>query len=340
MNDMQSTSSGWERPISGPALIPGRVQEDIDIWSNLIERVREVAIRRGWNKAETARRSSMASGTFSQWYSGTYTGRLDRQNEIISKWLDALEDQAELAATIPASPAFLRLKTSEEIIQTLRWAQLCPDLVVITAASGLGKTEACMHYERTVPHTHLVTISPHTKTVHGMLIALVDALGIQQHNPARFTSAIGQRLQSSGGNTLLIVDEAQNLVDDAVNQLRHFVDKHRCGVALVGNEEIYTRFTKKSDGPSYAQLKRRIGKRLKRNKPYAADIVAFIEAWGVTEPEAVRFLTGVGMKGGALGQIDKTMKLASMLALGNGHEQVTLAHIREAWSNRDVEDMA
>ncbi|NBN76782.1 AAA family ATPase [Microvirga tunisiensis] len=343
MNEAVSTSgsnSNWDRPTKRPAMIAGRTADDIETWEGLVERVREVAQARGWNKTEVGRRAEFTSSAFSQWYSGSYMGRLDRQNEQIRRWLEAVENQQELVSAIPTGPGFLRLRTASEIINTLQWAQICPDLVVITAASGLGKTAACRYYQAVTPHVHMVTISPHTKTVHGMLVALVGALGVTQHNPARYVEAIGQRLEAQGGHTLLIVDEAQNLVDDAINQLRHFVDINRCGIALVGNEEIYARFTRRADGPSYAQLKRRIGKRLKRNKPYAEDLTAYIAAWGVTDPDAVRFLTGVGMKGGALGQIDKTMKLASMLSMSEGAEQVTATHIRDAWSNRDVEDMA
>jgi DNA transposition AAA+ family ATPase len=182
------------------------------------------------------------------------------------------------------------------------------------------------------------TMSPHTKTVHAMLADIAEELEVMVYNPAKLGRAIGRRLERSGG-ALLIVDEAQNLVDDAINQLRHFADNHRCGIALVGNDEIYSRLAKKQDGPSYAQLKSRIGKRLRRVKPPMEDIQMFIAAWGVTDPECVKFLVGVGMKGGALRQIDKTMKLATMNAMGRG-EPVGLAHIRSAWLQRDVEEIS
>jgi len=64
-----------------------------------------------------------------------------------------------------------------------------------------------------------------------------------------------------------------------------------------------------------------------------------IAAWGVGEADAVKFLTGIGLKAGALRQIDKTMLLAGMFALGKG-VAVGLKHIRAAWRNRDVEEMA
>lgn len=339
MNEHLNTSPAWERPVRGPELKSNRTQVDVEMWWTLVDRVIDVAASNGWSKSEIARRSGMPSGTFSQWFSGSYAGRLDQQNEIIARWLEAIEDQAGFAAAIPISPAFLKLRITNDILDTLRWAQMAPDLVAITIAAGNGKTKACQHYAATTPHVYMSTISPNTKTVHGMLVELCAALDVTEHNPAKFVRAIGNKLQRIGSGTLLIIDEAQNLVDDAINQLRHFVDVHGCGIALVGNDEIYARFTKKTDGPSFAQLKSRLGKRLQRAKPIDADLRAYIAAWNVTDPDSVKLLIGIGQKAGALRQVDKTMKLASMLALGAG-EEVGLRHIKAAWQNRDVEDLS
>ena len=221
----------------------------------------------------------------------------------------------------------------------LAWAQVTPDMVMITVDAGQGKTMACRQYVAARSHAYMITMSPHTRTVHGMLVDLAAELDVVQHNPAKLTRAIGKRLQRTGAGTLLIVDEAQNLKDEAIDQLRHFVDMYDCGVALVGNTEIYSRFHKRSDGPSYAQIKRRIGMRLKRTKPRVEDLHALIDAWGMTDDETRKVLVGIGMKDGALGQIDKTMKLAAIRAAGAG-TTITAEHVRAAWSNRDVEAMA
>lgn len=347
MNDTNGTSpnrnsgSTWERPLVGPdARLANRTAQDIELWWELIDRVIEVARLNSWTKTEVARRIGMAEGTFSQWFSGKYNGRLENQNLAVSQWLDALEETASLVATIPTSPAFLKTLASNDIIETLAWAQTTSDLVAITFAAGFGKTATCRHYAATRPHVYMATMSPHTKTVHGMLNELAAELEVQVFNPARLSRSVGKRLQGNGGNPLLIVDEAQNLCDDAINQLRHYVDVNKIGVALVGNSEIYSRFARKADGtgPSYAQLKSRYGKRLRRDKPIIEDLHTFIEAWGVNDPDMVKFLLGIGLKGGALRQIDKTMKLASMYALGDG-KPLSLDYLQAAWRNRDVEDM-
>jgi DNA transposition AAA+ family ATPase len=340
-SQMKNTST-WERPLHGPdPKLANRTAENIEQWWGLVDRVIAVARASSWTKTEVARRIGMPDGTFSQWFSGQYAGRLDTQNEKVIQWLASLEEMAELAAAIPASPAFLKLKTSTEILETLAWTQMTADFVGITFGAGMGKTTACRHYRDTRPHVFLATVSPHTKTTHGMLNELAAELDVHVLNPAKLVRAIGQRLRRAGGNPLLIVDEAQNLTDDAINQLRHFSDNYNCGVALVGNGEIYGREARRqtSGGGSHAQVKSRFGKRLRGEKPRQEDLQTFIAAWGVTEPAMVKFLIGIGVKGGALRQIDKTMKLALMNALG-ADRSLSLADIEAAWKNRDVEELA
>ncbi|SIR41385.1 hypothetical protein SAMN05880590_12715 [Rhizobium sp. RU35A] len=329
--------TGWEQPEPDSAFLEKHA-DDIDEWRQIRGQVVEIAIANGWSKAEVTRRSGMKEGTFSQWFSGTYLGRLDNMNRQMRSWVSAVVEAAAMPA-IPSSPTFIKTRIAAEIAHTLQWAQLTADLVIITVAAGNGKTCTCRHYKATHPNVFHATISPHTKTVHGMLVELAAELGIHENNPARLTRAIGAKLGRTGGGSLLIVDEAQNLVDDAINQLRHFSDINQCGIALVGNEEVYSRFVAQVKGRSYAQLKRRVSKHLKRQKPYTEDIAAYIRAWGVSDPDSVKLLTGIGLKAGALGQIEKTMKLATMFAMGDDRE-VTVRDIEAAWKNRDIEDMA
>ncbi len=329
-------NSIWTPPIAAPEEGgAGRSTGDITEWRRLNMRVCQIGAANNWSKAEAARRIGMAEGTFHQWLSGSYAGRFDTMNTRVAQWLAAVEEMEGLAASIPESPPFFETRTSAEIINALLYAQMLPELAVITVAAGMGKTVTCEHFRDSRPHVFIATMSPNTRTVHGMLTEIAAAVGVVQHNPAKLHRAIGERLQRNGRKTLLIVDEAQNLCDQAIDQVRGLLDQNRCGIALVGNEEIYTRFTKRQDGPAYAQIKRRFGKRLRRAHPYPEDIEASIDAWGVTDPAARKLLTGIGNKPGALGQIDKTMRLAGQMAAG---AEITERLIRAAWSNRAVED--
>lgn len=340
MNETVNTNAAnWSFPVNGPDNIgkAGRSAEDLADWQSLTAQVAQVATANGWSKAEVSRRSGVPDGTFNQWFSGKYAGRLDETNQRVRQWLAAVREMEAMGRGIPISPAFIETRTAKEIFETLVYAQMMPEMVVITQAAGMGKTYTCRHFCTVRPHAYLVTMSPHTKTTHGMLVEIASALGIHQPNPAKIHRAIGERLQRNGRKTLLIIDEAQNLKDDAIDQLRSLLDVNECGIALVGNEEIYGRFAARADGPSYAQIKRRIGKRLKHSHPYPEDITRLIDAWGIKEDGARKLLTGIGNKPGALGQIDKTLKLAGLLAAGNGGE-ITEKLIRSAWANRAVED--
>lgn len=295
--------------------------EDVTEWEHLNGQLSKIAKGKGWSKSEVARRIGINKSTFSEWQAGKYGGRLGEKNTQIRNWLDSLEEMQGLEAAIPVSPGFVMTPSAGEIITYLAYAQAAAGFVFITLGAGMGKTIACRHYCEKRPNSFMATMSPNTRSVSGMLVELAAQLDIVEYNPARLWQVIRDRLARIEGGTLLVVDEAQNLTDEAVDQLRHLKDvPTRCGVALVGNTEIYGRFHKKrgNDGPSYAQIRRRMSIRLKRDSPAAGDIEALIDAWAIGDPGCRRELTRIGGKPGALGQIDETLKIANMLAAGSG----------------------
>jgi DNA transposition AAA+ family ATPase len=339
INGASPSITTWDRPEPSPEFVAKHPPKEVATWRILRDSVLDVARSNGWTKAEVARRMGMPEGSFSPWLSGKLLGVLANQNTMISRWLEAIEESAGLASTIPISPAFIRTTVAHDVTSTLNMAQMTAGLVMITLDAGRGKTHSCRYYAATRPHVYMATISPNTKTVHGMLNELAAELDIREFNPANLVRAIGRKLQRVGDGTLLIIDEAQNLVADAVNQIRHFPDNFGCGVALVGNSEIAKRFGREvKSTSSKAQVTSRFDKHLKNDRDIEGDIRMFINAWGVEDPACVKFLFGIGMKGGALRQIDRTLKLAHMSAAG-ANEELQLKHIQAAWKNRDVEDM-
>ncbi len=89
--------------------------------------------------------------------------------------------------------------------------------------------------------------------------------------------------------------------------LRHFKDEFRCGLAVIGNDEVYNRFKRKSDGATSPQLKRRVSKRVRRKKPQLKDISMILDAWKITDPAVREVLTGIGLKPG--GRLARSTKL-------------------------------
>lgn len=350
MNKHVATSTGtalWELPdLTTPftrADGPGRGPHEHARWARNIERIRAIALRNDWTKNEMAQRVGMASGTFSQVYSAKYQGRFDTMNDQLERFIALQDEIEEQARQIPQSPPFMQLVSAREIIDTLQAAQVMPALVMITAAAGCGKTAAAEFFAETRPHVYMATISPHTKTVHGALTEIANTVGLHRHNPGTLVRSIGEVIKRKGNGSLLIVDEAQHLLDDAVNQLRHFVDRYACGVAIMGNTETYSRFSATvMDGTGYGQLRRRFFRRILIENPRKDDLRAFIKACGIEGEKEVAFLTGIGMKPGAFGQVDMTVKLAKMVVAGDPDTdgKVTIDALRWAWENRDVEALA
>ncbi|MEM9734213.1 MAG: AAA family ATPase [Pseudomonadota bacterium] len=303
-------------------------------WQKAARKVREIATQSGRSKADIARRAGINNARLNTWYDGEYAGDFHAVTEEVERWLKSVEAMDKLRATIPSEPPFVQTKTAREIEMTLLYAQMQRELVIVTTGSGVGKTATCKRFRDASPHVHLVTMRPNTKRNFGMLQEIGRVIGVRRTNSADFDHAIGERLEQGGGDALLIIDEAQELNDEAVNQLRFFPDNFRCGVALVGNDEIYTRFHQKG-GPSYAQIKGRIGKRLKRMEPRPEDIVQILDGWRVTDPEQRELLKAIGEGEGALRNMAKTYVVAQGYALGADRE-VNANDIRVAYQARSV----
>lgn len=335
-----SVSDPWAIPDTMPAVGghgSGRTEYDVERWATLVERTAYTATTNGWNKSEVARRSDVPNSTFSAWFSGKHQGRLDAINRKVGEWLESAEESLQTISSVITKPKFIMTKTAQEIFNTMGYAHSMSKLVGVTLAAGMGKTATCNHYCQSRPHAHRIVMRPNTRTVHGMLVEVSAALGIQQHNPAKLDRAIGDFLSAKQAPSLLAIDEAQNLNDEALDQIRYFTDEYECGIALVGNDEIY-RTIRSSGKKDYAQIKRRFAKTLKRKRPYNEDIDTYIAAWKVTDKESVEFLRGTAVKAGALGNISETMEYASLLAAGDESE-VSLGHIQTAWRNRPTDDL-
>jgi len=340
MNKLLSTTPDWTVNSPTPAFVEKHGAAEVERWRKLLVRVIDVAREREWSKAEVGRRAGVKEATFSQWSNGNYPGTLRNVNDSISNWLDVLDEGASIATGLPVSPTFLRTATGSEIFNVLLTSQILPGFTMIVLPSGTGKTFAARHFAATRPHAWLATISPQSKTLHGLLVELAAELDVQEHNPARLVRAIGRKLQRIGEGSLLIVDEAQNLVPDAINQLRHFVDIYRCGVALVGNETTAAGFLKdRASINSRAQVLTRFDRRLAMELDPAGDALMLIEAWGVDDPDCVKFLSGIATRPGALRNIDRTLRAAHLLALGSGQD-LGLKHLTATWRNRDLGELA
>lgn len=311
--------------------------EEIERWRRLRLELVDTARRYGWTKTEVSKRSAIAAGTLWQWFDGTYNGVIANQSDKVEKWLDAVKETGAMAAGMLTPPSFIQTPSARRIIDALLYAQTSPEMVLVTMGSGMGKTATADHFAASRPHAYKVTMRPYVSSVHGMLMELAIALDVNERSPARLDRAIGDRLKRNGRNTLLIIDESQHLGLSAVNQLRYFLDIYGCGIALLGNEELYDHFGRKEEiKPAYAQVDSRFGLRIRELAPVDGDISALIAGWRIEDEQIGKLAAAIGRKPGALRLINKTLQLAGMFAAGDGRP-MTAADVRQAFANRGFE---
>lgn len=299
--------------------------------------VRSIMEAENLSQAAVARDSGIAYGTFTGWLAGTYQGNNDRVAGEVQIWLTSRQEKKRAATAVPRVPGFQITASAQAFVETLTFAQVIPEISVIAGGAGIGKTSAAEHYAATNSNVWLATMDPTTSGVHPMLAEICEVMGIVEKSASKLTRAIGRKVQGAGG--LIVVDEAQHLSTAALDQLRSLHDRYKVGIALIGNETVYSRLEGEGRKAGFAQLYSRVGVRVTQLKPRAEDMCALIKAWNVTDPEEVKFLKAVARKPGALRGMTKCLQLASMLAAGSGKDR-NIRHLKAAWDRLSASTVA
>lgn len=292
--------------------------------------VRAIIAEEGLAQSEIARETGIGYSTFAAWLNGTYKGHNEVQTASVQRWLETRKERKRTHAALPAAPSFVATPTAQAIINTLAFAQAAPDFGVIVGGAGVGKTTALEEYKTRATNVFVVTSEPCHASPNNMMMSIALALGLVEQRNARISGAIVSRLKGAAG--LLVIDEAQHLSTQALDQLRTIHDLAKCGIVVSGNESVFARLQGgEARGAQFAQLHSRVGMRVVQPQPRARDICAIVQAWGL-DPESAeaKLLKTIARKPGALRGLTKTMRLAGMIA--GADAPITAKHIRQAWA--------
>lgn len=283
----------------------------------------------GMSQTELARLAGTSASTLGRWLQDKYEGdNLKVERQILAA-LETIADRRAAADALPSAPEYIATPTAERIMDTLSYAHIANDIVVVYGGAGTGKTEAVRAYQSKSPNVWVSTASPADGGVVPALENVGGALGIPiSSGAARMHRAICKRMAGTFG--LLIIDEAQNLETKALDQMRSIHDATGCGLALVGNEQVYSSMTGGSRAAYLDRLFSRVGQRLRMGKATEKDTDAIIDAWGVKVGECRTVLHQIAATPGGLRSLTKTLRLASMYAAGDKRD-VSCSDIRAAW---------
>jgi DNA transposition AAA+ family ATPase len=309
-------------------VVVDNTQSEIDARSWLNEHKEQSGL--SWT--EIARLTDVASSTLSLFAGAKYAGDNDKVAARVLAYRDRLAVQAEIAGDAPLIPDWYETETSRRLTTLLRWAQ-SGKIVLIVTTPGLGKTKAARRLAERDPNVWLATMAPSTAGVATMAIEVGAAVGLGdlKGSPQQLSRQIRTHIENKNG--LLIIDEAQELTDKALNEIRGWHDRTGVGIALLGNEKVVGQLdTRKS---ALAQISSRFSIKHVQAQPLEGDMDALLDAWSIQQPDQRAFLSRIGAMPGALREMTQTLEVALMAAFGTG-QPLSLEHLRSAAKQRNV----
>ena len=282
--------------------------------------------------AQIARESGVAAGTLSAFVNNKYNGDNERVAQTLERWLENYHRAAEL----PEPPRFVETRTARQIWTSMRFASLTESISVSCGNPGVGKTEAAREFRRTNNNVWMITVTPSCASVLECLTELAYELGMNDapRRKGPLSRALRRRLEGTQG--LVIIDEADHLGAEVLEELRLLQESARIGLVLMGNHRVYSNMTGGNRTVEFARLFSRIAKRTAINKTKIDDVKAIADAWQITGENERELLQQIAQKPGALRILNHSLRLAAMTAHGKG-ERVNEDYLRQAFRELDLD---
>lgn len=281
---------------------------------------------------QIALESGLSTGTISSFINDKYNGDNERISQILQRWLEKYHAVAEL----PEPPRFVETQTVKQIWTSMRFASLTESIAVVCGNPSVGKTEAAREYRRTNNNVWMITITPSCASVLECLTELAFELGMNDapRRKGPLSRALRRRLEGTQG--LVIIDEADHLGAEVLEELRLLQESTRIGLVLMGNHRVYSNMTGGNRTVEFARLFSRIAKRTAINKTKKADVKAIADAWQINGEKELELLQQIAQKPGALRILNHSLRLAAMTAHGKG-ERVNEDYLRQAFRELDLD---
>ncbi len=268
--------------------------------------------------AAVGREADVGQSTVHAWLKASYSGSNAAVAFKMARWLASRQARVRTQAGLRQAPDFVATPASRAFVTVMEHAQFSPDLSVIVGDPGVGKTTTGQHYASQHANVWMLTAEPCCTVPRALLEDLGEAVGATANRNSGWllSKAIVRKLTRSGG--LILVDEAQHLSSQSLDQLRTIHDLSRVGVVLMGNPAIYGKLEGGAQRKQFAQLYSRVGMRLSRPRATRGDVDALLDAWELADKPARELCHAVARSGGALRTMTKVLRQAHLRADGEG----------------------
>lgn len=251
-----------------------------------------------------AERVGVPAKSLTDWLDDTRPAR--KVGPAVSKWFAKLQLQSKGRSYV-VTPSGVRVQTA------LEHSREHGEFVVIHGGPGVGKTITARRVASQHAGICMVTVDPTTSGLIPALELVAEELGVSEAvgGAKRLSALIRRRIEMSTEPVVLLVDEAQHLSMAAVEALRAIHDRCGCGLVLMGNETSYSRLVGGPRTAHYAQIRSRIGLKVRVAKPTDDDVRYVAAAWGVVDERALKVLREVAARPGALRTVSKLLLLCA-----------------------------
>jgi DNA transposition AAA+ family ATPase len=291
------------------------------------------------SNTEVAKRADIPLSTYSEAKRFTYSGNYGPIAAKLRRWITSEETRLETDAAGLPELGFVETSMARKMLTAMKFAQSRPAMVLCTLGAGLGKTMTLKHFEQTTPHALRVVIEPTEGRPAPAIRKIAAAYEVTGFHTTPLLAELKRRVsRDSGRQPVLLVDEAQNLSNEAVNQLRFLLDEAGCGIVLAGNEDLMARYSLAATREGYGQIHRRIFMRVHIKVAPIEDIDLILGRLRITDEAIIRLCRQIGTRVGGLGQVVETLEFASQLAFGHGRA-IAAADVKAAWANRANEEL-
>lgn len=284
--------------------------------------------------SQLAKVSEIPAGTLQPFCAGTYQGRNENVARKVFLFRQSVEAQTLRQGNLPTNPGYFDTKTSVRIMELLEIAHM-GRITVCGTGPGTGKTMTIDEYAERAGPVWKATMKPSTTGLLPMILQVHKALGIE---PRRLSTADASTIvlqRMSGRRGLLVIDEANWLSLESIEELRNWHDETGVGICLLGNEELVQSIKTGRRRDQLARLLSRIANMHEQRMPEREDVRAFCDAWGIEQPDIRNYLEKIATTpdSGGLRECKQLIEAASMLAASE-ERGLSVADLRDVQMTR------
>lgn len=250
----------------------------------LQKRLEQYIVDNPISQAKLAPKIGVSQTALSCWRRNQYEGDIGALERKISEFLKVEENtQQQAAKAAPYQPVLEYIPTSisEDVYEAITYCQIERGMVILHGDAGIGKTKGAEKFVKENPTAAVyIQATPASGTLSNILKLLARALRVpESRNKLELLLSIREKLE--GTNRVIIIDEAQHLKLNALEEIRTLSDPNSLtgqrgtGICLIGNTEVYSRMIGKQEA-QFAQLFSRIrmNRRYSTKKVLSKDVAA------------------------------------------------------------------